>query len=671
MQLFYKNSCIFVILYYSIFSGKKQSVYTHGVRNNMQSTVTMPKPAEQYLGKCYALALWSGILLVFISLLPYLAMRNNSGKLLASPGLLKAQLSATFAPLFFTAVLIIVLIFAAILQNKFFAAISAEKGQALYSGRCWKLHIPFLRYRELLEITGSDKNMKISVVCAALFWISVLILGAASPLPVYFAAVSVIFFLRYGGRAVGKKPKIAYRGLAWLLPAAFAVSASGSIYSRCSIAKLETFHREKAYRAGIPADRSELAKLLYHDRTPDKTYSAFLDSGNASAWSNTLFDARFYCALPESFRADARRTLNDSSTRKFFRMIDNAVDSGRILQYDFDLSAVHLWDPGKMPVFTRTVVQYFTGLILTSLEKRRIDDAMRYFRKLTAFQESCLNGDYLLSLTYISLFERNRASVAGYMIGSGLLTDRQLQEIAELNAGREVKLRAALLNALRTEAYFEQEWVRDMSRPYICLQSAAPGNGRSFSSPVIKALLRDAAPFPPHSWNTVLLRHTQMASFMKYESVISYFTGNVDFSVWKKEKFPGFEKMIKTNSSYFLLLNYPALVNGMESLFNGITFIRMTGAAVKIEQFRRKNNRLPENFSELGVPAPLDAVSGKKLLFSKNGIVEWTWSTNGRDTEFPIPGWVISSDGAPHLEFKVPTKWPVPAPPEITSKGKK
>ena len=98
--------------------------------------------------------------------------------------------------------------------------------------------------------------MKISVVCAALFWISVLILGAASPLPVYFAAVSVIFFLRYGGRAVGKKPKIAYRGLAWLLPAAFAISASGSIYSRCSIAKLETFHREKAYRAGIPAARS-------------------------------------------------------------------------------------------------------------------------------------------------------------------------------------------------------------------------------------------------------------------------------------------------------------------------------------------------------------------------------------------------------------------------------
>ena len=157
MQLFYKNSCIFVILYYSMFSGKKQSVYTHGVRNNMQSTVTMPKPAEQYLGKCYALALWSGILLVFISLLPYLAMRNNSGKLLATPGLLKAQLSATFAPLFFTAVLVIVLIFAAVLQNKFFAALHAEKGQGLDSERYWKLYIPFLRYRELLEITGYDK----------------------------------------------------------------------------------------------------------------------------------------------------------------------------------------------------------------------------------------------------------------------------------------------------------------------------------------------------------------------------------------------------------------------------------------------------------------------------------------------------------------------------------
>ena len=106
-----------------------------------------------------------------------------------------------------------------------------------------------------------------------------------------------------------------------------------------------------------------------------------------------------------------------------------------------------------------------------------------------------------------------------------------------------------------------------------------------------------------------------------------------------------------------------------------LTKCKMTNLGLQIEQFRRKHGHLPETLDELGIPLPVDALSGEPIrftLFARLFGVDGNGHTVLRD----LPGWQLSAPGRNHerapeereesrrVFFTVITEWPVPAPPE-------
>ena len=106
-----------------------------------------------------------------------------------------------------------------------------------------------------------------------------------------------------------------------------------------------------------------------------------------------------------------------------------------------------------------------------------------------------------------------------------------------------------------------------------------------------------------------------------------------------------------------------------------LTMSKMTDLGLQIEQFRRKHGRLPETLDELGIPLPVDALSGEPIRFTRFARV-FREECNGHAVSRDLPGWQLSAPGRNHERvpeerkeslrdfFTVITQWPVPAPPE-------
>ena len=628
--------------------------------------LSVPRPPvtpERYLFRCTGIALWGGTLLVFLMLLPLLAVKMNQGGLIPDATALKTQSMISFTPVFFSLAAMVSAIFLSAAQNKFFAAWAGEHKRASSEQQLKNLRFPFLRAREILRLAGDQKYVKESLICSALFWASTLILGVLSPLPVYFLAASAGLFFAAAKRMTGnQRTRIILRIWTELLIVVFCFG---------SIAGVIRFFTEGSPDApGIPRSRDELAAMIYQKSLPHAEFTRFTDAPGKPEIRKTfvrkLNDAQFYYALPASFKAERSKALANASARSNFARIEKMIDSGSVLQYDFKLQNRYLWHPGTMPCSSnRECVNWFTEQIFEALEKNDPQRAMLSFRRLTAFQDSIQNGDFLISLSYSSIFEENRMYAAGAMIGSGLLSQKDLDFIAASNAQREEKLRNALINTLKCEARFEQELIDDMSKLYPWMQSAETRQDEAlYENRLLAFLLRGDLVFPPLIWDKVMIRKAKNLSDRKF-TVWLHFLQDIDFNQWDKEFRESLERTLKKESSYFAILNYQSQNRIIRQFYRAVTCTRLVSAALRIEGFRRKYNRMPRSLSEVipGAEIPKDAETGKKITLKQGKFTVPAFTKKGLEGKLELQGWQLCASES--LSMPVPQNRPLPSPPEF------
>ena len=618
----------------------------------MAEKTQTPQGPERFLFKSAGIALWGYSLMLFIMLLPPIALKMNPGASEAGPEALKTQSLITFSPLFMCIALVVTALFFAVIQNKYFVATAIAEGKNAGKEDLKRMLIPVLRYKEILRLAGDKPLIKPMIICSALFWISLLVFGLLSPFPFYFLLAAILLFYASVQRSSGKRMGKVLRGWTFILLIIFLLSSVDGIRA--------LQEPETVADPSIPRDRKELAALLGCDSV-DRDFAALTKKYmSENHVCDKLNDARFYYAVPARFRLEANKIIADPQTVKTFAGLEKALDAGKFFTHDFT-SAPYLWYQTGYGQFDRIVSRLFSAKILHALEIGDRAEVMKNFRRLTVFQKNVQRGNFSTGLVTVFHLELNRAFLIGTMLGSGILTDKDLQEIASFNKTREQDLRKILMNSLRSEALFERELIDDMMNVYPWIQSSEASDGKLFRSRIMQFLLRGNNAFPPNTWNAVIHRKIRSESTAKFNDMLKKYAAGANF--------PKDEKTLK--GTYFVMLNYNAQEAGAAGLYHAITLVRMTDIALKVEKFRRANKRLPETLDELKVKLPVDAVSGKKIIYRNAGFEVLTFPGPGKTGRMKLDGWQLYSDSVKDfIAVNVPTRWPVPAPQEISTEKK-
>ena len=619
----------------------------------MQKQTPAPMGPEKFLRKSAGIALWGYTLLLFIMLLPAIAIKSNPGNAEPVQEALKTQTLIAFSPLFMALASMVTAIFFAVSQNKYFIAAAIAEGKAADKGNMKRLMIPFLRYKELLYLAGDTPGIKAMIVCSLLFWISYPVFGLLSPFPVYFQLAAILIFYASVKKKAGQKSGFLMRTWAMALLVVFLLSSiDGMMALKAPYTQLDK---------SVPATRQELDQMIYQGKDPNVEFSRLTRKFMAQDHiCDKLNDARFYYVVPERFRQENQKILSSPQTREIFAPLEKMLFSGQYFNHDLTRTP-YLWAQPDHTYFNRVAGRYFGAQILQALENKKPQEAMKYFRLLTAYQKNTQSGDFSYGQNMIFIQELNRTFLIGTMLGSGLLSGKDLQEIASFNRNREAQLRQALLTGLRGEAFFEKELISDMMAVYPWIQSSEYKGGQLPENKVYKFLLRGNNAFPPNTWNAVLRKKILAESAEKFNALLKKYSDNKDYRS-EEGQFKG---------TYFVILNCKAQLTGIVGMFHAMTFARLTNLALEVENFRRRHNRLPGDLAELKIPIPCDAVTGEKITGSFSGFTVETFPGPREKGKMSMKGWQLCGSNKNYITINVPTQWPLPAPAESPARASK
>ena len=434
------------------------------------------------------------------------------------------------------------------------------------------------------------------------------------------------------------------------------------------------------HSAGIPTNREELEQHFYQGRTPNAEFGKLVDRNsdyNIKKGSECLESASMYYNLPESKRRKIKTYLTGELCQEDFKNIDALIESGDSLKYKMCFPNDYLAGI-RMPHlnYYRTVMRYFSSRIIVALEDKKPSEAMRLFRLADKFQENVLQSDFLIGAIAAFACEYIRSDTISAMLGSGLLSDGNLSEILDLNHNREKKIRSAIRYGLCTEAYLFIDTVILLNVPYPKIMSEIRYDGQwQYEEPLLRFLFRGNTtvfPTPPCLWTEAIQQRYLLYAMRHQRAVIRYFD---DPTSQREFLRTDLKRELATRELYIERMLLPDYFSEEQRLQYTLTKCKMTNLGLQIEQFRRKHGHLPETLDELGIPLPVDALSGEPIrftLFARLFGVDGNGHTVLRD----LPGWQLSAPGRNHerapeereesrrVFFTVITEWPVPAPPE-------
>lgn len=570
----------------------------------------------------------------------------------------------------------------AVSQSCFFSALAKEREEIR---SCWNecaICVPILRYWILYRLLAQSARWLALVMIGSsmMFWGIAVVVGPLSPWGLLSFAVSVSAWLMIAKRLANGVLKRSYRVWSIVLLSLFTVSL---------LAGYITFYWTEIeikagmlilHSAGIPTNREELEQHFYQGRTPNAEFGKLVDRNsdyNIKKGSECLESAYGYYKLPESKRRKIKTYLTGKLCQEDFKNIDALIESGDSLKYKMCFPNDYLTRT-LMPHlnYYRTVMRYFSSRIIVALEDKNPSEAMRLFRLADKFQENVLQGDFWIGALVAISCEHIRSETIGAMLGSGFLSDDNLSEIQDLNHNREAKIRNAMRYGLRAEAYLVIETVMRLLVPYPKIMSEIRYDGQwQYEEPLLRFLFRGNTtvfPTPPCLWTEAIQQRYLLYAMRHQRAVIRYFD---DPTSQREFLRTDLKRELATRELYIermLLPDYSSVERRLQRIF---TISKMTDLGLQIEQFRRKHGRLPETLDELGIPLPVDALSGEPIrfthfarLFGENG--------NGGTISRDLPGWQLSAAGGNHEKapeeqkeyrrdfFTVITQWPVPAPPE-------
>jgi len=570
----------------------------------------------------------------------------------------------------------------AVSQGYFFSALAKEREEIR---SCWSecaICVPILRYWILYRQLARSARIPALVMIGSsmIFWGLAVVVGPLSPWVLLSFAVSVSAWLVIAKRLANGVVKRSHRVWSIVLLSLFTVSLLAgyvTFYWTEMEIKAEML---MLHSTGIPTNREELEQHFYQGRTPNAEFGKLVDRNadyNIQKGSECLESASWYYNLPESKRRKIKTYLTGELCQEDFKNIDALIESGDSLKYKMCFPNDYLTRI-RMPHlnYYRTVMRYFSSRIIVALEDKKTSEAMRLFRLADKFQENVLQSDFLIGTIAAFACEYIRSDTISAMLGSGLLSDDNLSEIQDLNHNREEKIRSAIRYGLRAEAYLVIETVMRLLVPYPKIMSEIRYDGQwQYEEPLLRFLFRGNTtvfPTPPCLWTETIQQRYLLYAMRHQRAVIRYFD---DPTSQREFLRTDLKRELATHELYLERMLQPDYFTEERRLQYTLTKCKMTNLGLQIELFRRKHGHLPETLDELGIPLPVDALSGEPIrftLFARLFGVDGNGHTVSRD----LPGWQLSVPGRNHERapeereesrrnfFTVITEWPVPAPPE-------
>lgn len=570
----------------------------------------------------------------------------------------------------------------AVSQSCFFSALAKDREEIR---SCWNecaICVPILRYWILYRQLAQSARWPALVMIGSsmMFWGIAVVVGPLSPWGLLSFAVSVSAWLMIAKRLANGVLKCSYRVWSIVLLSLFTVSL---------LAGYITFYWTEIeikagmlilHSAGIPTNREELEQHFYQGRTPNAEFGKLVDRNsdyNIKKGSECLESAYGYYNLPESKRRKIKTYLTGKLCQEDFKNIDALIESGDSLKYKMCFPNDYLTRT-LMPHlnYYRTVMRYFSSRIIVALEDKNPSEAMRLFRLADKFQENVLQGDFWIGALVAISCEYIRSETIGAMLGSGLLSDDNLSEIQDLNHNREAKIRNAMRYGLRAEAYLVIETVMRLLVPYPKILSEIRYDGQwQYEEPLLRFLFRSNTtvfPTPPCLWTEAIQQRYLLYAMRHQRAVIRYFD---DPTSQREFLRTDLKRELATRELYIERMFLPDYSSVERRLQRTLTISKMTDLGLQIEQFHRKRGRLPETLDELGIPLPVDALSGEPIRFTHFARL-FEEDGNGGTISRDLPGWQLSAAGGNHEKapeeqkeyrrdfFTVITQWPVSAPPE-------
>lgn len=570
----------------------------------------------------------------------------------------------------------------AVSQSCFFSALAKEREEIR---SCWNecaICVPILRYWIIYRQLAQSARWPALVMIGSsmMFWGIAVVVGPLSPWVLLSFAVSVSAWLMIAKRLADGVLKRSYRVWSIVLLSLFTVSLlAGYItfyWTEIEIkAEMLILHS-----AGIPTNREELEQHFYQGRTPNAEFGKLVDRNsdyNIKKGSECLESAYGYYKLPESKRRKIKIYLTGGLCQEDFKNIDALIESGDSLKYKMCFPNDYLAGIRTPHLnYYRTVMRYFSSRIIVALEDKKPSEAMRLFRLADKFQENVLQSDFLIGAIAAFACEYIRSDTISAMLGSGLLSDDNLSEILDLNHNREKKIRSAIRYGLCTEAYLFIDTVILLNVPYPKIISEIQYDEEWQDEKLLWRFLfrgnTTVFPTPPCLWSETIQQRYLLYAMRHQRAVIRYFD---DPTSQREFLRTDLKRELATRELYIERMLLPDYFSEEQRLQYTLTKCKMTNLGLQIELFRRKHGHLPETLDELGIPLPVDALSGEPIrftLFARLFGVDGNGHTVSRD----LPGWQLSAPGGNHERapeereesrrdfFTVITEWPVPAPPE-------
>lgn len=569
-------------------------------------------------------------------------------------------------------------------QNRWIAVMREERRHRSISA--WedlRLCLPGIRYwflgRSLAgELPRSSHWLPWGMIAgAALYWITGLVIGPLSPIPFCALAVSAGCWLGIA-RRIADVPMERRERVGWLgqLIAFLLVTLSGYLLY------YETQHeiwRETRLlqNIGVPVNRGELKQFLNRGGAPNAEFGALVNRCRNFPLPMSTME---YFASPESGRRKLKACLAGKECRADFLPPESLIASGESLKYPRPLPDGLLIDPGFLSEsYLIAAARCYSLRIVAALEERDGKEAMRLFRLMTRFLDLIPESDFLLEALAVQGIESIRCDTIGALLGSGLLNDAQLREVADSNRGRLDRLRASFHGGRRGTAYLSLELLPALAVPYPDVLLVLRLNVQNYVGPEIRDgtlefLFRgNTTLFPtlPCLWTETVQQQDRLLAMRHLRIVTEYLDHPEKWS-------PAADEALKRELADAKWYQEPFVGRnpffGRDQLLRAETRCRMTELALQVERYRRGKGRLPETLEELGIPLPADALSGEAIRFTHMARV--FRHENERIVPIDFPGWQLSAPGGNYRmppkfrkewrrdTFTVLTEWPAPAPPE-------
>ncbi|OQA80554.1 MAG: hypothetical protein BWY31_03977 [Lentisphaerae bacterium ADurb.Bin242] len=466
--------------------------------------------------------------------------------------------------------------------------------------------------------------------------------------------------------------------------------------------------------AGIPLTRNEAEVFYYQGTPPCPGFTELCDrylNRNDKLDSVICNSPSGYYQQPESERQKGRVYLTSEQAKRDFGGMEQLIESKLFLKYRLELKTPMSETLIPHVNYERELTRWLAARIIYAVEEKDRAEAMRLFRLMTKFQETALRNNSGIGALVAAACENIRCDTLAVLLGSGFVTDADLDELEQFNHGREKKLHSAFQAGIRDSAAMGYEFAFNWTEFYTDLERNRQLTIRTesdeyfnflcgFSSGVSRPMLfllrgRGTRQSPLFLWTEVFAKLDLLYWMQSQRSVVNYGDDTDDYYLRSESRNTRLRFEARRLSYLECVLN-TANDHFFRQYANAVTFLRMSDLSLKIERFRRHHGHLPKTLNELGVKLPVDALSGESIRYTYGKIRLWEYDTVSciyKSRE--LPGWQLSSPGrnwqpstgqvaearvgkgsitqladndprheAKRLFFTVITQWPVPAPPE-------